>query len=147
MLTGLTFEINGTKVAAVVAVKPVPHGQCADHRRLTSPTMPKTCHRCCTAEGVSYMATVRLHHHHSSPLNMVCRRCRRGDISPDGCKRYGELHGRYGSDHANGEFAKVRQGTGLQVTYAVTNYGTPTGMWHSRWYHADGTKAACRAWW
>ena len=126
VLTGLTFEINGTQVAAGTSVK-VPTGSALT---ITSPDIAnyaKTVTAAATAEGVSYMATVA----YSTTLvtlNMVSDVAGVETSAPTGARGTVSYTGGTDQTIANGEFAKVPTGTAFEVTYvAVTNYGTPTG--------------------
>ena len=126
VLTGLTFEINGTQVAAGTSVK-VPTGSALT---ITSPDIAnyaKTVTAAATAEGVSYMATVA----YSTTLvtlNMVSDVAGVETSAPTGARGTVSYTGGTDQTIANGEFAKVPTGTAFTVTYvAVTNYGTPTG--------------------
>ena len=126
VLTGLTFEINGTQVAAGTSVK-VPTGSALT---ITSPDIAnyaKTVTAAATAEGVSYMATVA----YSTTLvtlNMVSDVAGVETSAPTGARGTVSYTGGTDQTIANGEFAKVPTGTTFAVTYvAVTNYGTPTG--------------------
>ena len=126
VLTGLTFEINGTQVAAGTSVK-VPTGSALT---ITSPDIAnyaKTVTAAATAEGVSYMATVA----YSTTLvtlNMVSDVAGVETSAPTGARGTVSYTGGTDQTIANGEFAKVPTGTAFTVAYvAVTNYGTPTG--------------------
>ena len=126
VLTGLTFEINGTQVAAGTSVK-VPTGSALT---ITSPDIAnyaKTVTAAATAEGVSYMATVA----YSTTLvtlNMVSDVAGIETSAPTGARGTVSYTGGTDQTIANGEFAKVPTGTAFTVAYvAVTNYGTPTG--------------------
>ena len=126
VLTGLTFEINGTQVAAGTSVK-VPTGSALT---ITSPDIAnyaKTVTAAATAEGVSYMATVA----YSTTLvtlNMVSDVAGVETSAPTGARGTVSYTGGTDQTIANGEFAKVPTGTAFTVTYvAVQNYGTPTG--------------------
>ena len=126
VLTGLTFEINGTEVAAGVAVK-VPTGSALT---IVSPDIAnyaKTVTAAATAEGVSYMATVA-YTTTLVTLNMVSDVAGVETSAPTGARGTVSYTGGTDQTIANGEFAKVPTGTQFTVTYvAVTNYGTPTG--------------------
>jgi len=126
VLTGLTFEINGTEVAAGVAVK-VPTGSALT---IVSPDIThyaKTVTAAATAEGVSYMATVA-YTTTLVTLNMVSDVAGVETSAPTGARGTVSYTGGTDQTIANGEFAKVPTGTAFTVTYvAVTNYGTPTG--------------------
>ena len=126
VLTGLTFEINGTEVAAGVAVK-VPTGSALT---IVSPDIThyaKTVTAAATAEGVSYMATVA-YTTTLVTLNMVSDVAGVETSAPTGARGTVSYSGGTDQTIANGEFAKVPTGTQFTVTYvAVTNYGTPTG--------------------
>ena len=126
VLTGLTFEINGTEVAAGVAVK-VPTGSALT---IVSPDITnyaKTVTAAATAEGVSYMATVA-YTTTLVTLNMVSDVAGVETSAPTGARGTVSYTGGTDQTIANGEFAKVPTGTAFAVTYvAVTNYGTPTG--------------------
>ena len=126
VLTGLTFEINGTQVAAGTSVK-VPTGSALT---ITSPDIAnyaKTVTAAATADGVSYMATVA----YSTTLvtlNMVSDVAGVETSAPTGARGTVSYTGGTDQTIANGEFAKVPTGTAFAVTYvSVTNYGTPTG--------------------
>ena len=126
VLTGLTFEINGTEVAAGVAVK-VPTGSALT---ITSPDIThyaKTVTAAAMAEGVSYMATVA-YTTTLVTLNMVSDVAGVETSAPTGARGTVSYTGGTDQTIANGEYAKVPTGTQFAVTYvAVTNYGTPTG--------------------
>ena len=126
VLTGLTFEINGTEVAAGVAVK-VPTGSALT---IVSPDIAnyaKIVTAAATAEGVSYMATVA-YTTTLVTLNMVSDVAGVETSAPTGARGTVSYTGGTDQTIANGEFAKVPTGTQFTVTYvAVTNYGTPTG--------------------
>jgi len=126
VLTGLTFEINGTEVAAGTAVK-VPTGS---ELTIVSPDIAnyaKTVTAAATAEGVSYMATVA-YTTTLVTLNMVSDVAGVETSAPTGARGTVSYSGGTDQTIANGEFAKVPTGTAFTVTYVpVTNYGTPTG--------------------
>ena len=126
VLTGLVFEINGTEVAAGVAVK-VPTGSALT---IVSPDIAnyaKTVTAAATAEGVSYMATVA-YTTTLVTLNMVSDVAGVETSAPTGARGTVSYTGGTDQTIANGEFAKVPTGTAFTVTYVpVTNYGTPTG--------------------
>ena len=126
VLTGLTFEINGTEVVAGQSVK-VPTG---DALTITSPDITnysKTVTAASTAEGASYIATVA----YSTTLvtlNMVSNVAGVETSAPTGAA--GTVSYQGGTDQTihNGEYAKVPTGMSFEVTYvSVSNYGTPTG--------------------
>jgi len=126
VLTGLTFEINGTEVAAGVAVK-VPTGSALT---IVSPDIAnyaKTVTAAATAEGVSYMATVA----YSTTLvalNMVSNVAGVETSAPTGAAGIVSYSGGTDQTITNGQVAKVPTGTAFTITYAaVSNYGTPTG--------------------
>lgn len=126
VLTGLTFEINGTEVAAGQSVK-VPTG---DALTITSPDITnyaKSVTAASTAEGVSYIATVA----YSTTLvtlNMVSNVAGVETSAPTGAQGTVSYSGGTDQTIANGQVAKVPTGTAFTVTYAaVSNYGTPTG--------------------
>ncbi len=126
VLTGLTFEINGTEVVAGQSVK-VPTG---DALTITSPDITnyaKTVTAASTAEGASYIATVA----YSTTLvtlNMVSNVAGVETSAPTGAAGTVSYTGGTDQTIANGQFAKVPTGTAFTVTYAaVSNYGTPTG--------------------
>ena len=126
VLTGLTFEINGTEVAAGVAVK-VPTGSALT---IVSPDITnyaKTVSAAATAEGVSYIATVA----YSTTLvalNMVSNVAGVETSAPTGAAGTVIYSGGTDQTITNGQVAKVPTGTAFTITYAaVSNYGTPTG--------------------
>ena len=126
VLTGLTFEINGTEVVAGQSVK-VPTG---DALTITSPDITnyaKTVTAASTAEGASYIATVA----YSTTLvtlNMVSNVAGVETSAPTGAQGTVSYSGGTDQTIANGQYAKVPTGTAFTVTYAaVSNYGTPTG--------------------
>ena len=126
VLTGLTFEINGTEVVAGQSVK-VPTG---DALTITSPNITnysKTVTAASTAEGASYIATVS----YSTTLvtlNMVSNVAGVETSAPTGAAGTVSYQGGASQTIHNGEYAKVPTGTAFTVTYAaVSNYGTPTG--------------------
>lgn len=126
VLTGLTFEINGTEVAAGVAVK-VPTGSALT---IVSPDITnyaKTVTAAATAEGVSYIATVA----YSTTLvalNMVSNVAGVETSAPTGAAGTVSYSGGTDQTITNGQVAKVPTGTAFTITYAaVSNYGTPTG--------------------
>ena len=126
VLTGLTFEINGTEVVAGQSVK-VPTG---DALTITSPDIAnysKTVTAASTAEGASYIATVA----YSTTLvtlNMVSNVAGVETSAPTGAAGTVSYDGGASQTIHNGEYAKVPTGTAFTVTYAaVSNYGTPTG--------------------
>ena len=126
VLTGLTFEINGTEVVAGQSVK-VPTG---DELTITSPDITnyaKTVTAASTAEGASYIATVA----YSTTLvtlNMVSNVAGVETSAPTGAQGTVSYSGGTDQTIANGQYAKVPTGTAFTVTYAaVSNYGTPTG--------------------
>lgn len=126
VLTGLTFEINGTEVVAGQSVK-VPTG---DALTITSPDIAnysKTVTAASTAEGASYIATVA----YSTTLvtlNMVSNVAGVETSAPTGAQGTVSYSGGTDQTIANGQYAKVPTGTAFTVTYAaVSNYGTPTG--------------------
>ena len=126
VLTGLTFEINGTEVAAGVAVK-VPTGSALT---IVSPEITnyaKTVTAATTAEGVSYIATVA----YSTTLvalNMVSNVAGVETSAPTGAAGTVSYSGGTDQTITNGQVAKVPTGTAFTITYAaVSNYGTPTG--------------------
>ena len=126
VLTGLTFEINGTEVAAGVAVK-VPTGSALT---IVSPDITnyaKTVSAAATAEGVSYIATVA----YSTTLvalNMVSNVAGVETSAPTGAAGTVSYSGGTDQTITNGQVAKVPTGTAFTITYAaVSNYGTPTG--------------------
>ena len=126
VLTGLTFEINGTEVAAGTAVK-VPTGSALT---IVSPDITnyaKTVTAAATAEGVSYIATVA----YSTTLvalNMVSNVAGVETSAPTGAAGTVSYSGGTDQTITNGQVAKVPTGTAFIITYAaVSNYGTPTG--------------------
>ena len=126
VLTGLTFEINGTEVAAGTAVK-VPTGSALT---IVSPDITnyaKTVTAAATAEGVSYIATVA----YSTTLvalNMVSNVAGVETSAPTGAAGTVSYSGGTDQTITNGQVAKVPTGTAFTITYAaVSNYGTPTG--------------------
>ena len=126
VLTGLTFEINGTEVAAGVGVK-VPTGSALT---ITSPDITnysKTVTAASTAEGSSYVATVA-YTTTLVTLNMVSNVAGVETSAPTGAQGTVSYSGGADQTIANGQVAKVPTGTAFTVTYAaVSNYGTPTG--------------------
>lgn len=126
VLTGLTFEINGTEVAAGTTVK-VPTGSALT---IVSPDITnyaKTVTAAATAEGVSYIATVA----YSTTLvalNMVSNVAGVETSAPTGAAGTVSYSGGTDQTITNGQVAKVPTGTAFTITYAaVSNYGTPTG--------------------
>ena len=126
VLTGLTFEINGTEVAAGVGVK-VPTGSALT---ITSPDITnysKTVTAASTAEGSSYVATVA-YTTTLVALNMVSNVAGVETSAPTGAAGTVSYSGGADQTIGNGQVAKVPTGTAFTVTYAsVSNYGTPTG--------------------
>ena len=126
VLTGLTFEINGTEVAAGVGVK-VPTGSALT---ITSPDITnysKTVNAASTAEGSSYVATVA-YTTTLVTLNMVSNVAGVETSAPTGAQGTVSYSGGADQTITNGQYAKVPTGTAFTVTYAaVNNYGTPTG--------------------
>ena len=125
VLTGLTFEINGTEVVAGQSVK-VPTG---DALTIVSPDITnysKTVTAAATAEGASYIATVA----YTTTLvsvNMVSVIAGIETTAPTGSQATVSYSG--GTDQViqNGTFAKVPTGTAFTVVYDdVSNYGTPS---------------------
>jgi hypothetical protein len=125
VLTRLTFEINGTEVAAGTSVK-VPTGSALT---ITAPDITrysKQVTAAVTAEGVSYIATVA----YSTTLvavNMVSNIAGIETSAPTGAQATVSYDGGIDQTIHNGEFAKVPTGTAFSVSYAnISNYGTPS---------------------